>query len=203
MKKYFKTAMAFFLSAAMFFCCSYLYLNNSLKNERQADKKQQNIPYSETPENCGLHFLLPAGRELLFFLDFEQEISYIIDINKNTTYKNDYAGYSADYNFTLDYSVLSDIFDRLGGLDLVIENEELRFTGIQVCDLMCKNTGDDLSLKIVTAVCARLAENGFSGDDFVYLIENSDTDLKMPVCIYWEDRIKSIFSNAVFVNWEI
>ncbi|MBO4734483.1 MAG: hypothetical protein J5662_08405 [Clostridia bacterium] len=202
MKKFFKIALTFFLSASIFFGCSYFYLYNSLKKtEKAAEKKQENIPYYETPVSCGLHFLLPAGKEILIFLDFEERIAYIIDINKNAVAEEGYAGYGFDYDFHVDYAVLSALIDRLGGIDLTVNNEPLRFTGVQVCDALCKNTSPEFPFETVFAVCERISQNGFSSDDFVFLIENSETTLTVPVCIYWQDYIKDMFADAVFVNW--
>ena len=204
MKKFFKLALFFFLSASIFFGCSYFYLQKSLeKTQKPVEKSQENIPYYETPESCGLHFLLPAERELLIFLDFTEEMSYIIDIDKNNGGKYTYAGYSLDYDFSLDYSVLSEIFDRLGGLDLKSENETLRFTGVQVCDRLCTDSSKEFSYEVISAVCEKIAQNGFSNDDFVYLLENTDSTLTMPVCIYWQPYIEKMLANAVFVNWVI
>lgn len=204
MKKYLKISFVIFLCACVFFAGSYFYLYKNLQNgEKTAGTKKDDVPYYEVPENCGLHFLLPAGREVLFFLDFEKEISYIINIFEHTDLKSSYAGYSFDYCFTVDYTVLSALVDRIGGLDLRSGDETLRFTGIEVCDALCKNSSPEFSFEVITSFCDRIAQNGFSGEDFVYLIENTETKLTVPICLYWQDYIKDMFSNAVFVNWVI
>lgn len=204
MKKYLKLSLIIILSASVFFGCSYFYLYKSLeKNQKNVDNKQENVPYFETPENCGLHFLLPAGKELLFFLDFEKEIAYIINIDKPYNKAKEYLGYPLDYRFTLDYPVLSVVFDRLGGLELESEGEVLRLTGIQVCDALCRDTSGDFFRETVTAVCKRISQNGFSGEDFIFLIDNTETNLTVPACLYWQDYMSNMFTNAVFVNWVI
>ena len=204
MKKFFKIALVTFLSASIFFGCSYLYLQKSFENARKpAENKQENVPYYEAPENCGLRFFLPGNKEILIFLDFTEEMSYIINIDKYNGSKYGYAGYSFDYELNLDYSVLSEIFDRLGGIDLKSDGTEFRFTGVQVCDKLCTDNSDEFSYEVIRAVCKRIAENGLSDDDFVFLLQNADTKLTMPLCIYWRSYIKKMFANAVFVNWVI
>lgn len=204
MKKYLKVGFVIFLGACVFFTASYFYLYGNLQSvEKAADTKKDDVPYSEIPENCGLHFLLPAGREVLFFLDFEKEISYIINIFENKGSEDNYAGYSFDYGFTVDYTVLSALIDRIGGLDLRCGDETLRLTGIEVCDALCKNSSPEFSFEVIVSFCDRIAQNGFSGEDFVYLIENTGTELTVPICLYWQDYVKDMFANAVFVNWVI
>lgn len=204
MKKYFKFAIILFLSGFLFFGASYFYLYSSLKSEQKAANiKEDNIPYAETPENRGLLFNLPGDKKVLIFLDFGQEISYIVNINNNNAILGDYAGYPIDYKFDLDYYVLSGIFDRLGGIDLEAQGELLRYTGVQVCDLINNGVSPDIPIKIVSSLCRKIYENGFSTDDFVFLIDNTNTALTVPECFYWQKYIKSLFSNSVFVNWEI
>ena len=203
-KNFLKAAFIFFLCGSIFFGCSYFYLYKSLENTKKVTgKTDENVPYYELPDNCGLRFFMPGGQEIIFFLDFTEEISYIININDKNGLKGSYAGYTLDYDFTLDYSVLSELFDRLGGLDLKSDDGVLRFTGVQVCDRLCTDNSEEFSFEVVCAVCERIAKNGFSGDDFVYLLENSDTRLTVPVCIYWQPHLEKMFANAVFVNWVI
>ena len=204
MKNYLKLAFILFLSASVFFGASYFYLYISLEKEQKAaDSKQEKIPYLETPESKGLLFTTEDIKAVLFFLDFEGEVAYIINISNHSGIVDNYAGYRIDYSFGTDYYVLSSVFDRLGGLDLDIDGEYLRYTGVQVCDILAAEHSTDISLKIVTALCEKISENGFSTDDFIFLIENTTTNLTVPDCIYWQGMLKNIFSNAIFVNWEI
>ena len=84
-----------------------------------------------------------------------------------------------------------------------IDGEVLRYTGVQVCDVLSTADMPDITLKIITALCTRISENGFSSDDFIFLIENTRTSLTVPECMYWQGFMKNIFSNVIFVNWEI
>lgn len=204
MKKYLRLAIILFLSALIFFGSSYFYLYRSFENEKKAaDIKEEKIPYGETPDNRGLLFNIGGDTSVLFFLDFNEEISYIIKIDNYNSTARDYAGYPIDYKFDMDYYVLSSVFDRLGGLDLDIDGEVLRYTGIQICDILSAADVPDIPLKIITALCTRISENGFSSEDFIFLIENTGTSLTVPECMYWQRYMKSIFSNVIFVNWEI
>ena len=159
MKKYLRLAIILFLSALTFFGSSYFYLYKSFENEKKAaDVKEEKIPYGETPENRGLLFNIDKDTSVLFFLDFDEEISYIIRIDNYNSTAGAYAGYPIDYKFDMDYYVLSSVFDRLGGLDLDIDGEVLRYTGVQVCDVLSTADMPDITLKIITALCTRISE---------------------------------------------
>ena len=42
----------------------------------------------------------------------------------------------------------------------------------------------------------KISENGFSKDDFSYIIEYGNTDLTVPVCYDWEKYIKQMCSSV-------
>ncbi|MBO4693182.1 MAG: hypothetical protein J5659_02150 [Clostridia bacterium] len=201
MKKYFKLALIVFLSATIFFISSYLYLFTSLKGaQKTADKKTDDIPYYENQESCGIMFLFPSGNRMLFFLDFDEEILYIINIYDDYGESDNYVGYSVDYTCEIDYYTLSMLFDRLGGIDLSVDDGTYRLSGIQICDLLCSNESDDFYYEVICAVCSRISDTGLNNDDFLFIVSNCNTDLTMPVCLYWSKYVKHLFTNAVFVN---
>ncbi len=203
MKKYLKIAIIVFLCGTLFFVSSFLYLNFKLKQSQiKTDNTKQDIPYFDYPQSCGIMLFLPDDENVLFFLDFEEEISYIININNYSDNLDSYVGYPIDYNITVDYYALSLILDRVGGIDLDTGETVLRYTGVQVCDILTKDISPDMRLKIITAFCERLSKRGFWSEDFKYLLGLCDTDLKMPVCLYWQDYVQNMFLNTVFVNWE-
>lgn len=199
LKKYFKTALILFLAMSVFFGISYLYLYKNMQYEsKSAEKSEENIPYYDTPQNCGVVFLLENSVNILIYLDFEKEISYIIDMGGSVP-KNDF-GYTADYKIKLDYYTASSFIDRIGGIDIKTDGENLRYTGIQVCD--CVREDASFLPLVMKSVCEKISDVGISLEDLVFLIKNSDTDMTVPVCFYWPERLGSLFSNAIFVNWE-
>lgn len=203
MKKILKLLIVIFLCTVLFFGSSFLYLNHNLKeSEKTVDEKVQNVPYSKTPENCGILLKLPNDENILFFLDFEEVILYIINVEEYKSDFQSYVGYPIDYKCEIDYYTLSLFLDRIGGIDLEDGGEFLRFSGIQICELLSKENSSKLSFDITDAVCDKLSTAGLADEDFVFLIGNCDTDLSMPVCIYWKEYLSTLFSNRVFVNWE-
>ena len=109
-------------------------------------------------------------------------------------------GYSIDYSITLDYDIIAGIIDRIGGIELESDGELLRYTGIQVVDLIYTNEPKDAARNIITAIFSAISKNGFSKSDFVYIIDNGNTDLTVPICFDWPLYIKALCRNFSFAN---
>lgn len=203
MKKYFKLALVIFLCTSLFFVSSYFYLNYNLKNnQKTVDEKVEDVPYHKTPESCGLLIELPDDNNILFYLDFDRIILYIINIEENDEPTESYVGYPIDYRCKFDYYNLSLFFDRMGGIDLQTDDGVLRFSGIQVCDMISNGNSSEVSFDVINEICNKISKAGLTGEDFAFLISNCDTNLTMPVCLYWQEFMSQMFSGRVFVNWE-
>ena len=195
--------MTALLSWTVFFLPSYFYLENSLAGGQKAvEKPVYDEPYYEAPENRGLLFFLPDGEKVLFYLDFSEEISYIINISLDNGESIDISRYTADYELHIDSVTLSVLFDRVGGLDLNITGKPLRYTGEQLSDILKQDVSAEFKLSLARAVCNKLAQNGFTDSDFIFLVDHSGTSLDIPTCAEWRKYVRPMFSNTVFINWE-
>ncbi|MBR5922940.1 MAG: hypothetical protein IKZ59_04015 [Clostridia bacterium] len=204
MKRKFIVFMAALFSWSAFFLPAYLYLDRNLSNGKKAvDKTADNVPYYEVPENRGLEFFLEDGTKILFYLDFTEEIAYIVNISVNNGENYAPQRYPADYEFHISEATVSLLLDRIGGLELNIGGETLRYTGEQIRDITEQGLTNEARLDLLYAVCKQLSKNGFSDSDFVFLIDSSDADLDIPTCANWQKHLKSLFANAIFVNWEL
>ena len=136
----------------------------------------------------------------MIYLDFTDTVCTVIscdDINQDAEM---HLGYSVDYSITLDYDVISGIIDRIGGIELETNGELLRYTGIQVVDLIYTNKENDIDRDIISAIFSSISKNGFSKSDFVYIIDSGNTDLTVPICFDWPLYMKSLCRNFSFVN---
>ena len=204
MKRRFIVFMAALLSWSAFFLPSYFYLEKNLAGgQKTVEKPVYDEPYYEAPENRGLLFFPPDGGKILFYLDFTEKVSYIININSDNGEIVGFPDFSADYELHIDSAALSVLFDRLGGLDMNIAGETLRYTGEQLSDILKQGVSSEFRFDLVRAVCDKLAENGFTDSDFIFLVDNSGTSLDIPTCFGWRKHIRPLFSNAVFINWEL
>ena len=196
-----KSAFVIFFCFIMFFGGSYAYLWSNLKEtEKSADTKDFNVPYSSVPADCGLLINAPLNQKWLIYLDFTETVCTVISCDDIKQDAKMHLGYSIDYTITLDYDIIAGIIDRIGGIELESNGELLRYTGIQVVDLIYVN-GENISARdIISAIFYAISKNGFSKSDFVYIIDNGNTDLTVPICFDWPLYIKSLCRNFSFAN---
>ena len=180
---------------AIFVGIGYYYLENRLK---PIENKNESVPYYSLPENAGVLFDI-CSQKTLFYLDFEQNILNVFFID-DSEIEDNYYGYTVDFTVYSDYSLVGDIVDLVGGIDIVSE-ERLSFTGIQIEEkLSITPEIEQLKRDIIEQIAFKISKNGFTKEDFLYIIENSETDLTIPVCYFWSQHIKDICVNIRFIN---
>lgn len=193
-----KTAAICIACAAVFIGTGYFYLSS---NSETVQNETESVPYySAVPESAGVMFDI-LGDKTFFYLDFEKEILSVIYADEIETANDEIYGYPIDYTVSADYSLLGGIVDAVGGIDLNIEGEELAFTGVQVIELM-ETTVDRSSIRreTVNEIISKISEFGFDRELFLYIIENSDTDLTVPDCYYWSEHMKELCKLPRTVN---
>lgn len=199
-KRIFKGTFVFLSCTVLFCVISYFYLNFNLsKTTTDADRKDYTIPYTQKPDNVSITFVLPEGDGLLLYLDFENTQIRVLNVS-NLNGNSEYYGYTVDYTVELDYELVSNLIDRVGGVNLKIGDEQLRYTGVQVKQLLEYGYADDLKPTVIKEIFAQIGKNGFSNDDLVYILENSENNLSIIDCIYWYDYIDDMCKNINFVN---
>ena len=201
MKRILKTAIITFLSGAIFFGASFAYLDHSLgKPARDTDQKDYTVPYIRTPESQGIAIVFPSGSATLAYLDFDEECIRLLDIENFDESCPEYYGYTVDYSIQISYELIEGIVDRVGGIELEIDGQKQRYTGVQVIDHIAYGRAKDMKREIVLQVFDKISKNNFSKDDFVYIIENSEGNLSFVDCIVWLDYLKDMSGRVQFVN---
>lgn len=185
-----KRTLIWFVCLSFFSGISYLYLYND-KKEKSVEEKQESVPYYSNQEDIKLLLSLPDG-ELLLDISFEEKQLNI--------YKNNFDSY--DYSIKTDETFIAGIIDRIGGLELTLENETLRYTGIQIIQLIYghNNTDESLKLSVLKTFFEKVAAVGLNRNDFIYIIENTKTDLNIPTCFNWHEYSKSVCSNTRIIE---
>lgn len=185
-----------FLVGIIFVCSGYFYLNHELK---ETEKNESSIPYyNEAPENVGVLFDIYSDRTL-FYLDFEKNTISVLSDNKNTDIGDTLYGYPVDYTIIGGYDLMVYIIDTVGGIELEAESEILRYTGVQIADMLSKSTDTKaIYRKIIPQIFKKLKEKGLRREDLLYIIENSETNLTFPDCYVWSDYIKSL--SLIIIN---
>lgn len=194
--------LAVLITAATFILLAVGILWQGSSNEN-ANKNQLGETYTPPPpQNVALMFLWDEGGGDIFYLDFkEKKITATIlpkncDENAALVY-----GYHEFEAVKADFLLFSSIVDRLGGIDLEIKGENLRFTGIQAATLVLSDF-DDFSIKrqVILSLFEKIASRGFSNEDFMFIINNSNTTLSFPDCYGWEIEISEMAKNITIIN---
>lgn len=174
----------------------YYYLN---KNIIDIDKEVQNEPYYQSiTENKGILLTL-NNVNTFFYLDF-LENKLTVSLKPQFYESQNVYGYSCDYKVKGDNELLSLIIDNVGGVELKIEDEKLRYTGIQVANLLNHTDSIELRREIISSVCNKIAKYGVNSGFFGDIINNSETELTLFECYFWDDHFKEICNNIVFID---
>lgn len=176
---------------------SYAYLIYNFSQNTAADVKEYRIPYKALPDNCNLLIVVPDSSGFVMQLDFYNKQIECIPFNYADNDAVSVLGNEIDYRLIADYELISNIIDRVGGIEANLEDEELRYTGVQIKDIISINGNtEDIRYSVLIGILKKISENGFSKDDFSYIIEYGNTDLTVPVCYDWEKYIKQMCSSV-------
>jgi hypothetical protein len=180
----------------IFLSIGYFYLNKSLVT---ANTEKKNVPYTQQiNENTGVLLNL-GGEESFYFLDFENKrLSASLTPEEQT--ENEIYGYPVTFKINADTNLIALIIDYVGGVDLTLENETYRYTGLQVKDLIETTNSKDLRREVIKSICSKISENGIETDFFTKILENSDTDLKFTDCYFWAKEIDTLCQNLWFID---
>ena len=191
------SAIIFLLCSILFTGFSYLYifpLRQKVQNETESEPY-----YSPSIENAGIMFDI-LGDKTYFYLNFEDEEISVIYAD-NIEYEDEIFGYPIDYTVSSNFDIIGGIVDGVGGINLQLEGENLAFTGVQVVELLEK-TADRAELRrvIVDEIISSISRQGFTREQFLYIIENSETNLTFPKCYYWSEYMKEICKLKRVIN---
>ena len=180
-------------SLLIFMATGFFYLQST--NET-VENKTEKVPFYQVPENKGI-LLDIDGIKTLFYMNFEKNnLSVIYPDMEEEIYD-----YEIDYKIKSDYKIVEEIIDILGGIDLKISEETYNYTGAQVVDLISKTEDIEPLKKTVTEkVIEKIGERGMTLEEFVYIIENSETNLTIPDCYTWPEYMSEICKNVRFIN---
>ncbi len=200
LKKLIKRAFIIFFCGVLFFGVSYAYLRINLNKVAKIEQKDYTVPYEHIPDNAGIGLLLPDNSAVLVYLNFENSCINVVNIDNYDAGNNLYYGYTVDYTVEMNYQLISGLVDRLGGVNIQLGGETLRYTGVQVVDLITGNKDNNIKSQIINEVFRQISKNGFSKENFVYIIQNAKTNLSLLDCIYWLDYIDKIRDDIKIMN---
>ena len=202
LKKIIKTVLSSIICVLVFLGVSFGYLkyNFGIKTA-QINQKADYVPYQKNPSNCGITFIFPKGYAYLFYLDFKNLCINVVAIPDFDEKLQSYNGYTNDFQMYVDSGFVEGIIDHIGGIDLTNKDQTLRYTGSQVIDYLENDTTMNTRQEVISQIFKKFSKNDFSKDDFVYIIENSESNLDFIDGIYWIDYLKDMSQNVNFENF--
>lgn len=203
-KTVFKTALTVFLSFLIFasFIIGYLYINiRSEIKKSEADSKENRIPYEEqTPEGKGVLLHFESGNYIMMYLDFKGNAIYLADLDDNPDGAEKY-GFPTDYNVDITSDTVRIAVDISGGIELTVDDTPMRYTGVQVNELLAYSTYiSHIRKQILLSFFENIGKNGITRDELINIFENSHTDLTVPDYYKWPSYLKAMSMRVFFVN---
>jgi len=197
-KVFFKTVIISAWCLSVFLGIGYYYLS---KNLTPTEVETPDVPYyQEAPQNAGILFEL-LGEKTFIYLDFEDgKLTVCLNPVNDELNDGDIYGYTVDYNITADLEYIEKLVDYLDGIDLTLENQPLRYTGVQVVNLLVKDKELLYKPYILKAIINKTALNGIGKDFLLETVETCKTNLTVPDVYYWPEYIKIICSNLQIID---
>lgn len=183
------------ISFAVMSATAYIYLSVDTAKKSSVDASDDTVPYRQKKENRGVMFSFPDGTGCLFYLDFENMGITAVLTDSYDPYIGEYGGYGVDFTIEADFNLTAGLIDRAGGVELDTGEEALRFTGVQVTEMLSVGVGMERRRQIVSGVLYGFSQNGLTASDLVYIIENSKTDLAVPDCYGWHEELPQMCEN--------
>ncbi len=172
------------------FTAGYFYLNNIL-NSRVVNDSVQNVPYyTATPKNATVLFNICEDK-LLLNLNFKEETVNVIFGDEENH------GYNITHTISCDYNTVGYFVDLIGGVDF----DDNRHTGAHITELLeYSYVSENTKREITESIIKGISEIGFTKENLLYLIENTETDLKFNECYFWVDYIGKLCKFPRFIN---
>ena len=177
------------------FSAGYLYLDTTIGNI-DVTKTEEKVPYYETlPQDTTVMFKICDDNIIVNLCFSDKTIKVVLaeDFaeNQNTVY-----GYNIDYYLNCNYKIVGYLTDIGGGVEL----EGERYTGVQITEMLeYSNITKDTKKQITEKIIMGIAENGFTKEDMLYIIENADTNLKFAASYTWTQQIGELCEFPVIV----
>lgn len=194
-------SLSIIISSLLFTGIAYTVTRGNLLG---VDVPKTDVPYSNegfVPENRTVLFTFPDNYSVAIDLQFDKKFvnaMILPDAKKETA---EIYGFKVTDTVKCDYSFIMDFIDKIGGIDLNLNGKTLRYTGVQVCNLIASDLDDTvIRAKILESVFVKISKNGFSSEALSCIIEETDTSLSTPACYGWAEWIPKVCISFNIVN---
>lgn len=166
--------------------------------ETPAGEELSGIEYSATPENQTLFIVDEQDRGALLYLGFSEIVTHVYLFADSARERVAELPYEITYTVRVGEDFLGKLCDRLGGIDIAENGKTERYFSASLEEFYGKKPDYEKLYKISGSFFEKIANMGLSSEDFMFIIEISDTDLTYSVCYGWIDRLPELFCNCIF-----
>jgi hypothetical protein len=156
------------------------------------------IPYSSPPPSQTLLILDEKDRGALVHLNFAEIVTHVYILESDAETAASALPYDVTYTMKISGDFPLRLCDRIGGIEIENEGVTERYFSASLSDFCGENPDYGKMLKISRSFFEKIANMGLSSEDFMFIIEVSDTDLTYSVCYGWIDRVPEMFSNVIY-----
>lgn len=202
MKK--KTALAVLVTSTFslgcFLLCGILLLPaeiGSAPSPNPVGDSVSGVDYYSSAQNCGVLCLYEDGSGALLYLDFEKGVLDAEVYNDHAKEQAMTSKFPVNYTLQADSDFLCRFCDRIGGIDLSEGGSKRRYFSASLRQKLAEKTDFDGRVEIISAFFERIAKMGLSSGDFMFIIEETDTNLSYPICYGWVEGFAAIAENIV------
>ena len=188
-----KSVLVSLIFGLFIFYLGYFYLNNLYKENLIVSENEESVPYvMEKPDNCGILFNI-CEDTIILYLDFQNEKLDGVMFDAEKKDNVDLLGYKVDYTISTEYDLIGYFVDIIGGIELVVDGKTFRYTGIQVTEMLeYSNINPKTKSQIFSQIVKGISDVGFTKENLLYIIDNSDTDIKFNEGFIWVDYIQNL-----------
>lgn len=172
--------------------CGWLYLRLDGVGKKETVNSEKTVPYSSVPESVSLRYIFSNRSEAVIYLEFSA--------GKLTAVLKPDSSAEADYELQPLSGTAAGFIDRLGGIEVSQNGRILRYTGAQAVNLLSDGAVGENEL--LRAVFDKIALQGITRAQLTFLLQNSRTDLTVPLCYSWPEWLKDICANAEIIQNE-
>ncbi len=158
----------------------------------------EGIGYTKYPASRGLLFLSEDGSGAFVFLDFSSISTYLYIFPENAEENAALLPYVTDGIFHIKSDFLPKLCDRLGGIEMRDETgENCVYFSSSLMAFCEKKLGYEERLQLCISFFDKIAKTGLSSEDFMFIIEETESDISYSVCYDWMPHIKEMFCNVI------
>lgn len=150
---------------------------------------KDDVPYEaqpDYPDDTTLFLSFEDGYSICMKLQFKNRFIDAIIIEGNEKTACESYGFYPTETINCSYSFIMDFIDTIDGITLDIFGEDMRYTGVQVCNILAvNNSHTETKTKILKAVFNKIYKIGFSSEALSCIMNETDNTLSVPDCYGW------------------